>query len=356
MQIANLNVSHPSAFVRSSTFARRSAAFAIFACAGTLGLQAQQQPASSATQPGTVLSASVTSPLIFPVSGSTSVSTDSAATYSSSVGAEETTAAENFIPSAGSETQPPPRRRYGQPRYADNSHNADGSNKWTGEAGVGATLPIGNTFKYDTDSYAYQVGFGRQWSKKFAVLLQFDWDNFGLEGSTLANYTTIYNTILNTQFPADASYDISQVDGNAHVWSFSLNPTFTLPTSGAWGAYGVVGVGFYHKVTTFTVPSTEEECSYYYGCFEYSANAAFDHYTSNAAGFNGGLGVTYKFSRFANERFFLEARYVFVDNSQRYGVTPQNLNKQAAIYLGNDYYPENSNHTTYIPIKVGIRF
>jgi hypothetical protein len=132
------------------------------------------------------------------------------------------------------------------------------------------------------------------------VLAQFDWDNFGLEGSTIRNELAIYDALC----PAAAAiagycYQPSTLDGNAHVWSFSIDPTFTLPTEGALGAYGVVGVGFYHKVTTFTTPS--EGCDYYGYCYEY--NASFDHYTSNAPGFNAGIGLTYKFSRFADERF-----------------------------------------------------
>ena len=79
-----------------------------------------------------------------------------------------------------------------------------------------------------------------------------------------------------------------------------------------------------------------------------------DHYTSNAPGFNAGFGLTYKFSRFSNERFYGEVRYVFMDNSYRPGVTV-NPNV-ASTYLDTNDFPANSNRTTYFPIKFGIRF
>jgi hypothetical protein len=127
----------------------------------------------------------------------------------------------------------------------------------------------------------------------------------------------------------------------------------------------VAGVGFYHKVANFTTPETVQGYDYFGYPIEYTADETIDHYTSNAPGFSGGFGITYKFSRFSNERFYLEARYVFVDNSQRYGYTvndiptPDSLARpqySAASPDPNNLYPANSNRTTYIPIKVGIRF
>src|SRR6202044_1638369 len=101
--------------------------------------------------------------------------------------------------------------------------------------------------------------------------------------------------------------------------------------------------GFYHKTANFTVPTTGTYCDPYYGCYQYAANQTIDKYTSNAAGFNGGMGLTYKPSRFAGERFFAEVRYVFMDNSPR---AASNTN----------YYPPNANQTYYVPITFGLRF
>jgi hypothetical protein len=69
---------------------------------------------------------------------------------------------------------------------------------------------------------------------------------------------------------------------------------------------------------------------------------------------NGGVGLTYKFSRFSNARFYVEARYVLMLDSQRTGVTSANV--ATSPLNATDFYPANSDRTTYIPIKVGIRF
>lgn len=253
------------------------------------------------------------------------------------------------------------RRRYGRPRYRGANTNEDGSSKYIFYGGAGLSQPMGNTFHYLTPSWGLQVGGGRQFNRHFAVPIEFDYDHFGMAGETLQNQQNLYNYFIglydaSTGGPADPNYitPISGLDGSSHVWSFSVDPTYTVYSGEGLGAYVVAGVGFYHKTATFTVPSTQEYCDYYYGCYTYSANQPIDSYTSNAPGFSGGFGVTYKFSRFSGEKFYAEVRYVFVDNSQRQGVTiatasPSNAN----VY--NDY-PANSNRTTLIPIKVGIRF
>ena len=240
------------------------------------------------------------------------------------------------------------RKRYGRPRYRGNNTNADGSSKWIFFVGAGLSQPIGNTWHYLTPSYGFQVGGGRQFSKRFALPIQFDYDHFGMTANTLNNQTTIYDRLYGT-----GSVD-GILDGSSHVWSITVDPTFTLYSGDTWGAYGVVGAGYYHKTAAFTIPSTQQYCDPYYGCYQYQANAPIDKYTSNAPGFDGGFGITYKISRFANERLYAEARYVFVDNSQKTGITVNNLSTITATT--NNFYPANSNRTTFIPIKVGIRF
>ncbi len=249
------------------------------------------------------------------------------------------------------------RQRYGRPRYRGNNTNADGSAKYVFFAGAGLSQPLGNTFKYLTPSYGLQVGGGRQFSNHVAVPIQFDYDHFGFSGQTLGNQLSLYNYeigLYNAANPGNTVSTLTSLDGSSHVWSFSLDPTYTISAGEGLGAYVVAGVGFYHKTANFTTPGIGEYCDYYYGCYTYQANQTVDKYTSNAPGFNGGFGLTYKFSRFSNERFYAEVRYVFVDNSQRTGVTIKNASPaNANVY---NEYPANSNRTTYVPIKVGLRF
>src|ERR1039457_3026380 len=331
----------------------RVAAFTFLVAGSAMLMQAQQTPSVAPAAKAPVFLAALAAP-------------DYAASYfgsssSSSSSSSDALAAEDSLDSLGSAApeglQPPPRRRYGQPSYAGGNTNPDGSSKWTFLGGGGLGLPVGITHKYETPSWGFQVGGGRNWSKTFGVILQFDYDHFGLQGATLANEEYVYNYYCTPAFQASGACTlVTGLDGNNHVWSFTLNPTFTLPTEGSLGAYAVVGGGYYHKVTNFTLPTTGYYYDPYYGPIAYSANQTDGHYTSNAAGINAGLGLTYKFSKFSNQRFYVEGRYVVVFNQHNAGVTAANVATFGATYTGYNDYPANSNRTTYIPIKIGIRF
>ncbi len=328
----------------------RVAAFS-FLMAGTASLIEAQQSSSVVPAPRAPLFlASESTPLdLTGTSSSSSSSSDATPSY----------AKLDLDSAALGSSQPPPRRTYGRPNYSGGNTNPDGSAKYFGLGGFGMAMPIGNTHKYETLSWGFQGGAGRNFNKTVGVDVEFNYDHFGLQGATLNNQNYIYNfcTIAEaaleecSEGPAAAGAG-AQIDGNNHVWSFTLNPTFTIPTEGSWGAYGGVGGGYYHKVTNFTTPTVEEEC--YYFCEEVQVNANFDHYSSNAFGVDGAVGITYKFSHFSNERFYVEARYVLMLNSQRTGVTSANV--ATSSLTATDFYPANSNRTTYIPIKVGIRF
>jgi hypothetical protein len=317
----------------------RAAAFT-FLIAGTSSLMHAQQAASPVSKAPFFLASSA-------VPDFTSLVSDNSTSSSSS----DDATSDSFDPSspAPDSSQPPPRRRYGRPSYSGGNTNPDGSPKYTFMAGAGAAVPVGITHRYDTPSWDFQVGGGRNFSKSVGVLLQFDYDHLGLQGATLANQQYIYNYGC-----SGSCTPISGLDGNAHIWSFTLDPTYTLATEGSLGAYGVVGVGFYHKVTNFTLPTTGTYCDYFYGCYQYTANQVVDHYTSNAAGVNAGIGLTYKFSKFSNERFYVEGRYVVVFDQYKKGYTSANIG--TAPFTATNLYPANSDRTTYIPITFGLRF
>ena len=270
-------------------------------------------------------------------------------------------------PGTDANMQPPPyrRRRYGRPSYNDRWHNADGSNRLAFVVGGGFNVPVNNSVSvpvYDasgvqtgstnTDplktSWRFEGGVGINFNQKLAVIAQFDYDKFGLPGSILANQEALY-----TNLTGDTSGSFTGLDGGTHIWSLTLNPTFSFHQGEKVGAYAVVGGGFYHKVTNFTVPSLGTYCDYYGYCYQYQANQTIDFYTSNAPGLTGGLGMTYKFSRFANQKFFAEARYVHTFNSARAGDPSVTGNPNGTLY---NFYPPNSNETSWLPITLGIRF
>ena len=336
---------------RLSNIMVRTAVAGFLATAGTMGLYAQHAAEMTEAAPATNLKASLAAPVELPA---TALSTPGDLNYSSSIGETAAADAKDYLSFDGG--QPPPRRHYGRPNYTDSRTNSDGSRKYSFFAGGGFGLPTGGTHNYLTTGYGFQVGASRNLNKRFGVAVQFDYDHFGFQTNTLNNQLAIYQ-FLGFQngysgyggTGSGSSSLIQQVGGSSHVWSFSLDPKYTFYEGGNFGAYGVVGVGFYHKTANFTTPGVGQFCTYY-GCFPVAANQTIDKYTSNAPGFSAGFGVTYKPSRFANERFFAEAKYVFVDNSRRafsYGTA-----------TGGDFnvFPQNSDRTTYIPVKFGIIF
>ncbi len=321
--------------------AGRGALLAAFAAAATLALNAQQNEGGEGAK-GTFY--------VQPVSTATLLAandTSDSVGYSTSAGVPETDAAVNFLaPTGASPAMQPPPRRYGRrPVYADSSHNADGSNKYTFFAGAGFTLPTGGTHAYFSPSYDFQLGGGRNFNKKLALLLEFDWSNFGLQKNATAplESTAIYGV---------------EVDGHAHDWSFTLDPMYTFAQTESLGAYVIGGVGYYHKYTDLTTPGVGEYQDPYTGyIYQYSADEdlTYGQYTSNALGVNGGFGVTLKPSRFGNERFYVEARYVYTANQAKpyydgTGTSPSSNPNYINIF------PQNSAKTTYIPITFGVRF
>jgi hypothetical protein len=326
---------------RVSNILGRTAAVTFFAAAATLGLQAQQSSGTAPSLPAVNLKAGLVAP---PNLSSSSSSTDDLG-YSSSVGAAETANAELFSFGA-SANQPPPRRRYGRPNYNDSHTNTDGSAKYSFFGGGGFGLPTGGTHNDLSLGWGLQVGASRNFNKKFGVAVQFDYDHFGFQTNTLNNLLAIYNSLGATDQNGNP---LSQLGGSSHVWSFTVDPRYTFYDRDTVGAYVVGGFGFYHKTANFTIPGISEYCDPFYGCFQYEANQTIDKYTSNAPGINGGVGITYKFSRFASARFYAEARYVYVFNTARpfddTGNTP---------YF--NVFPQNSAKTSYIPVKFGIRF
>jgi hypothetical protein len=320
----------------------RTATVAFFAAAATLGLHAQQSSGTASSLPALNLKAGLIAPLDL---SSSSSSTDNLG-YSSNVGAPETANAELFNFGGGTD-QPPPRRRYGRPNYNDSHTNSDGSPKYSFFAGGGFGLPTGGTHNYLTTGWGLQFGGGRNFNKRFGVALQFDYDHFGFQTNTLNNLLGIYNSLGAEDQNGDA---LTQLGGSSHIWSFTIDPRYTFHEGDKTGAYVVGGFGFYHKTATFTIPAIGEYCDPFYGCYEYQANQPIDSYTSNAPGINGGVGITYKFSRFANARFYAEARYVYLFNQSR----PYSEGSTTSTYF--NVFPQNSAKTSYIPVKFGIRF
>lgn len=329
-----------STSIRASRLMRRLLALPVVLCASAAALTAQTSPATPANENSAPAASNynlqVPAQLDLPAFSSSSSSAPSA----------DQTLVASVTDHLNLPNAQYGRRRYGSPRYRGSNTNEDGSEKYVFFAGAGFGQPLGNTYHYLNPNYGFQVGVGRNFNKSFGTMLQFDYDKFGFNKRTISNQAYIYS--------GDANAADNAIDGSTHVWSFTIDPTYTFKSSEGLGGYLVVGAGFYHKVADFTAPQEEEYFDPYYGYVAVDVQSNIDHYTSNSFGANGGFGLTYKFSRFSNERLYGEVRYVFVDNQQRRGFTVANLNQ--ATVTSTNFYPANSNRTTYIPVKFGIRF
>ena len=321
-----------------------TAAVIVFAAAAVIGVQAQSPvtaPATTLTYPALNFRAALDLPSNLAATSASSSSSSTLSSSSLNVDAPDPGASD----AAFDASQPPPRRRYGHPTYSDSHTNADGSAKWTFEVGGGFNVPVSTTSQDLTTGWRFEGGGGRNFNKHFGVLLQYDYDHFGFQSSTLNSLIGIYNNL---------GAGLNSLGGSSHMWSFTLNPVYNISQGDKWGTYVVGGVGFYHKVADFTTPGLGQYCNIY-GCFTYVADQVIDAYVSNAPGFSGGGGVTYKFSRFADERFFVEARYVWVANQTRtYYDGTESFPPPKPGYF--NVFPQNGNRTTLIPVTFGVRF
>ncbi|HEX3968872.1 MAG TPA: hypothetical protein VHW70_12970 [Edaphobacter sp.] len=339
---------------RLHLFIGHTAAIALLA-AGTLGVQAQQSAGTTQSLPPISFKTSLAAPIDISridISktdlSNADLSTPDDLKYSSSTGSAELANVENFNIGAG-EDQPPPRRRYGRPNYNDSHTNSDGSAKYSFFVGGGFTMPTSDMGKSLSTSYNIQAGGGRNFNKKVGVMLQFDWDNFGIQTNTLNALLGIYDGPP-LFFEDQNGNPLSQISGSSHIWSFTVDPIFNFYNSDSKGAYVVAGAGFYHKTATFSTPAIGQECDFFGNCFQFQVNQAFDSYTSNALGVNGGIGLTYKLSHFSGTKFYAEARFIHTFNSARsFSFGDQNLN-------GLNVFPQNSVDSNYIPITFGVRF
>ncbi|HEY0308409.1 MAG TPA: hypothetical protein VGB94_09630 [Acidobacteriaceae bacterium] len=314
----------------------RAAAIALSLAAGIAAIPAVAQQAQTTAAPAA--SSYLASPnlQLFSSSSATSSQNEAVAGESASLSASHIGPNADANAQGGYGGAPPRRRPYGRPTYRDRYTNADGSSKLAWEAGAGFTVPTQESGQYLKPSYKFTFGAGRAFSKNFAILAEYNYDHFGIPDAQLNSQLSLYNTL---------GAQLTQLNGNAHTWSLTLEPVLSFYSSGKAGAYVIGGGGFYRKITNFTTPTIGTYCDY--ECYPVAQDQTIDHYSNNAGGLNIGAGLTYKVSNYSNLKLFAEARYVWVDNS------PSSTNTAGAPNYG---YPAANFETKYIPVTFGVRF
>jgi hypothetical protein len=177
------------------------------------------------------------------------------------------------------------------------------------EAGAGFNGPIGNdtgTTTIDGATYGpfitwggnFTAGGGLHFSKRFSALIEYQF--------------------IDDKLPGALIYQLSQgnaTGGNAHIWSFTLDPVIDLFPKHSNSVYVTGGGGFYRKVTSLTVPEEVEECYYYCGIGV--ENGLYGHISSNQGGANVGVGFSHRLGGVYGDgqaKLFAEARYLFIDS------------------------------------------
>jgi hypothetical protein len=162
------------------------------------------------------------------------------------------------------------------------------------EAGGGFTAPIGNSSGDLTWGWNFRGGLGWDFSKRFAVLGEYEFDR--------------------NKIPAAILEQVGTPGGNVHTWSLTLDPQWKYKTGGSWGGYVTGGGGLYRQLTSFTEPVLAQGvyCDFFY-CYPvyYTTNAVVSHYSSNQGGWNIGTGFT--FGNWNQAKFFAEARYEWLN-------------------------------------------
>jgi hypothetical protein len=225
----------------------------------------------------------------------------------------------------------PAARAAGRPSAAAAGQDYGGGSMWskarsrfTFEAGGGFNAPESNAITWGGN---ITVGGGMNLSKHLAVLAEYQFIDDKLPGYLIA--------------------ETGANGGNAHIWSLTLAPVIDLFPKASNDVYITGGGGFYRKVTSFTDPSEQEYCDYFY-CGIITVNAVVGHFSSNQGGWNVGWGFQHRLGGMYGDsktRLFVEARYLDIMTPAVIGATPNGLSSTTVAA-----------DTKLVPITVGIRF
>jgi hypothetical protein len=212
--------------------------------------------------------------------------------------------------------------------YHDYWHHKDGSDRYTFELGAGASFTAGAAKRYQNTSGSFRFGGGYNVNKLLSVLLEYDFNNFGVPS---AEIISLYGSP--DQFIPGNNTGVS---GRVHLWSITADPVIHHHWSERSDTYLVGGGGFYRKLVTFNY-QTPLNCA---GCL--NPPSTVGQFSNNAGGLNLGLGHARTITYDSYVKWFIEARYVWIDNKP---VSPNSIG-----------YPPVAYRTGYFPATVGLRW
>jgi hypothetical protein len=196
----------------------------------------------------------------------------------------------------------------------------------TFEAGGGFNAPTSDSSPYITWGGNINVGAGYRINPRVSVLAEYQFIDDKLPGALIA--------------------ETGATGGNAHIWSFTLDPVVDLAPKRTNDVYVTGGGGFYRKVTNFTDPEPAEYCTYFYCGVAYQ-NTVVGHFSSNQGGWNVGGGFTHRLGGMYGDgtmKLFAEVRYLEMNTPAEVS-TPNGL---GTTTVGAD--------TKLIPVTFGVRW
>jgi hypothetical protein len=160
----------------------------------------------------------------------------------------------------------------------------------------------------------FQLGAGYDFNRFFGITGNFMFNALGITGSEL----------LRLNVP----------NGDARVYTFTVDPTLTLPLAQHWSVYVVAGGGYLRRTVEFTAPTVAQTIVFdpwwgYFGPALVPVNQVLGSVSSNAGAYDVGAGINIPLP-VPRLHLFVEARYF-------HGFT------------------EKTN-TTIVPITVGLRW
>ena len=165
--------------------------------------------------------------------------------------------------------------------------------KWNFNVGAGVTPMVGDISSRLNTGWHVTVGGGYNVAPSFGVSMEYMYNGLGVSRSALD--------------------ELDVPSGNAHVHSLTVNPIWRFKRGERFGAYAIVGGGYYRRTVQFTQPTTAIVNVFdpwwgYVGPVVVPINQILGSVTSNAGGVNAGLGTTIDLGH-GGAKFYGEIRY-----------------------------------------------
>jgi len=174
-----------------------------------------------------------------------------------------------------------------------------GDNKLGFNIGAGFTAPSGPSHSRVDTGFNLGAGVAYNVMPHVGVQLDFGYNQLGLKSSILSA--------------------VGVPDGEARLYSLTLNPIVHLNPHGNFDAYIIGGGGYYHRTVEFTVPTVTTVTAFdpFFGFFplDVPANQVVGSYGQNKGGLNIGAGASFRVKADSNAKFYAESRYHYVYTS-----------------------------------------